>query len=86
MTDQTPEHLLSQQLATCLTAMQDCLVESRKPHEDDPYGHLRLNELDYVGRLMKASARLTLALARLRGETNQNIRVTHGRADAKDGG
>ena len=73
-----PEDLLARQLATCLAAMQDCLEKSRAPAEDD-YDSTRSDELSHVPRLMKASARLTTALARLKGETSHNIHVT--RAD-----
>ena len=82
---QTPEDLLQDQLATCLAAMQDCLAHSRAPRDNDQFGHLRRNDLDYVARLMKASARLTAALARLKGETRQNIHVTRS-VDKREGG
>jgi len=79
-TDETPEQLLNDQLATCLAAMQDCLAHARTGREDDRHGHLRRHDIDYVGKLMKASARLTEALARLKGETRHNIHVS------RDGG
>jgi hypothetical protein len=78
MTDKTPEQLLNDQLATCLAAMQDCLAHSRETRTDDDYGHLRRHDLRYVAKLMKASALLTQSLARLKGETRQNIHVTRG--------
>jgi hypothetical protein len=71
-TDQT----LNSQLAACLAAMEDCLAQSQRPRTDDPHGQQRRAELAYVAKLMKASARLTEALAKLKGETSQNIRVT----------
>jgi hypothetical protein len=43
--------------------------------DDDKYGHARHNDLDYVAKLMKASARLTAAMAQLRGERRQTIHV-----------
>ncbi|HEY0267511.1 MAG TPA: hypothetical protein VGC16_12220 [Rhizomicrobium sp.] len=76
MTDKTPEQLLNDQLATCLAAMQDCLAHSREARSDDEYGHLRRNDLAYVAKLMKASARLTQSLARLKGDTRHSIHVT----------
>ena len=71
----TPERLIHDQLASCLAAMQDCLAHSRKDKDDDKYGHLRRNDVAYVAKLMKASARLTEALAKLKGESFQTIRV-----------
>ena len=72
------EDLLQGQLAACLAATQDCLDRSRQPSADDPYGHMRRNDIAYVAKLMKASARLTEALAKLRGESRQTIHVTRG--------
>jgi hypothetical protein len=73
----TPEHLLQNQLAACLDAMQDCLAHSRAEKANDPYGHQRHADLDYVAKLMKASARLSTALARLNGDNRLAIHVTH---------
>ncbi len=81
MTKQSPEQLLQDQLAACLAATQDCLAHSRAAHADDPYGHQRRHDLAYVPKLMKASARLTEALARLRGETRHNVHVTRDRRE-----
>ena len=78
--EKTPEDLLREQLAACLAATQDCLVHSRAPHPDDERGHLRHSELLYVAKLMKASARLTTALARLKGQTRHDIHVLRGDA------
>jgi len=75
----TPETLLNDQLAACLAAMQDCLAHARDPR-DDPHGHLRRHDIAYVAKLMKASARLTEALAKLKGETRQDIYVLRGDA------
>jgi hypothetical protein len=72
MTARTVEELLQAQLAACLAATEDCLAHSRLPDNDDD---LRGNELDNIARLMKASARLTAALAGLRGERRQTIHV-----------
>ena len=74
--DSHPEQLLQDQLATCLAAMQDCLAHSRAPKNDDPYGSARRHDVAYVAKLMKASARLTESLARLRGQTRHAIHVT----------
>jgi hypothetical protein len=80
----TPDELLNDQLATCLAAMQDCLAQSRQPRADDKYGHMRRNDVAYLAKLMKASARLTASLARLKGNTSHNIHVTHGDAGPGD--
>jgi hypothetical protein len=77
----TPEELLSDQLATCLAAMQDCLDHSRERHPDDKFGHLRRHDLAYVAKLMKSSALLTAALGRLKGETSHNIHVTRDKGE-----
>jgi bacterioferritin (cytochrome b1) len=72
----TVETLLNDQLAACLMAMQDCLAHSRKDNDDDDYGHLRREDVAHMAKLMKASARLTEALAKLKGESRMNIHVT----------
>jgi hypothetical protein len=79
-----PEQLLNEQIATCLAAMQDCLAHSRADNAGDTYGHQRHNELAYVAKLMKASARLTESLARLNGQTSHNIHVSRS-ADKGEG-
>jgi hypothetical protein len=75
MTARTVEDLLRQQLAVCVAATEDCLAQTRLPIEDDTYGYKRGNALAYIARLMKASARLTDAMAGLRGERRQTIHV-----------
>lgn len=78
MKTRSVEDLLQDQLAACLAATQDCLDRSRQTSADDPYGHIRRHDVAYVAKLMKASARLTEALAKLRGESRQTIHVTRG--------
>ncbi len=51
-----PKHCSTTSLPRCLAATQDCLARSRAPYEDDGEGHLRRTDLDYVAKLMKASA------------------------------
>jgi hypothetical protein len=75
MKTKTVEDLLQDQIAACVGATEDCLAQSRLPRDDDQYGELRQSELDYVAKLLKASARLTEALAQLRGERSQTIHV-----------
>ena len=79
----TVETLLNDQLAACLAAMQDCLAHSRSAR-DDEYGHLRQEDVATMAKLMKASARLTESLAKLKGQTSMNIRVTRSMVDKGD--
>jgi len=86
MEKDAPEDVLNRQLATCLAAMQDCLENSRAPRRpDDTYDRVRTRNLDQVATLMKASAELTLALAKLKGETSHNIHVTRAGLVKSDG-
>jgi hypothetical protein len=78
-----PEDLLTDQLATCLAAMQDCLTHSREARTNDEYGHLRRNDLRYVAKLMKASALLTGSLARLKGDSRLHVHVTRDSGQAR---
>ncbi len=71
----SPETLIGSQLAACLAAMQDCLEHSRAESGNDAHGHLRRNDVAYVAKLMKASARLTEALAKLKGQSQVTIHV-----------
>jgi len=86
--EKTPEQLLNDQLAACLAATQDCLAHSRAEKPGDTYGHQRHADLAYVAKLMKASARLTESLARLKGQTSHNIHVSRSvdRKEADKGG
>jgi hypothetical protein len=80
----TPEQLLNDHLATCVEAMRDCLAHSREPRDDDDYGNLRRNDIAYLAKLMKASARLASSLAQLKGETRHSIHV-HRDVDKAEG-
>ena len=84
MKAQTVEDLLQNQLAACVAATEDCVAHSRKPPADVRDSGDRLNELEYVAKLLKASARLTTALAQLRGERRQTIHV-HRSVDKGEG-
>ena len=75
MTARTVEDLLETQLAACLAATEDCLAQSRLPVDNEDDDFRRGGELNYITRLMKASARLTEAMAGLRGERRQTIHV-----------
>ena len=74
------ETLLNDQLSACLEAMQDCLAHSRTAQPDDECGNDRREDVTTMAKLMKASARLTEALAKLNGESRHTIHVT------RDGG
>jgi hypothetical protein len=78
MQAQTVEDLLQNQIAACLAATEDCLAQSRRRRADDTYGHQRRNDVAYLAKLMKASARLIEAMAQLRGNTRHSIHVTRG--------
>jgi hypothetical protein len=71
----TPETLIASQMAACLAAMQDCLAHARTENDHDSHGHLRRNDVACFAKLMKASARLTDALAKLRGQSRIDIHV-----------
>jgi hypothetical protein len=71
----TPETLITGQMAACLAAMQDCLAHARAENANDSHGHLRRNDVACFARLMKASARLTEALAKLNGQSRIDIHV-----------
>jgi len=69
------ETLLTEQIARCAEALKDCLAEA-VPRPGDEEGWRRDAELVNAAKLLKASARLAEALARLRGETRHSIHVT----------
>jgi hypothetical protein len=80
----TPETLIASQMAACLAAMQDCLAHSRADNGNDSHGHLRRNDVAYFAKLMKASALLTEALARLKGQSRIDIHVRRSEAPPLD--
>jgi hypothetical protein len=84
MSHKTPDGLITDQLATCLAAMQDCLAHSRAENANDSHGHLRRNDVAYFAKLMKASARLTEALSKLRGQSRIDIHVQRSEVSSLD--
>jgi hypothetical protein len=78
----TPEILIGGQLTACLAAMQDCLDHARGQNDRDTHGHLRRDDLACFAGLMKASARLTEALAKLRGQSRIDIHVQRSQVPA----
>jgi hypothetical protein len=86
MKTKTVEDLLNDQLAACVAATEDCLAHSRLPQDGDKFGHGRRNDVEFVAKLLKASARLTEALGALRGERHQTIRVQRETVGKEGGG
>jgi hypothetical protein len=70
---------LEAQLSETLKGLADCFAVSQKvdPIRDE-YGHRRAREIENAVSLLKASAELGLAIAKIKGEHNQNINVLHG--------
>ena len=82
----TPEDVITEHLALVAGALQDCFTRAQNITDDNEYGHKRSREFSSAVTLLKASAKLGLALARIKGEFNQNIRVHRGEGEAKTGG
>ena len=70
----TSEELLQEHLAIVSGALAECVREAR-PRQDDEFGERRSGELAHAVSLLKASARLGVALAKLKGEFQHNIKV-----------
>ena len=70
----TSEELLQDHLAIVSGALAECVREAR-PRQDDEFGERRSGELAHAVSLLKASARLGVALAKLKGEFQHNIKV-----------
>lgn len=75
------EDLICEQLTRCGAALEKCLVNADKAvRRTSPY--YRKSELEAAVELVRASAQLGAALARLRGQT---IRVTREGVAKSDG-
>ena len=72
--EKTTESLLQDHLEIVSRALAQCVREA-EPNPDDEYGTHRNIELGNAVMLLKASARLGFALAKLKGEFRHNIRV-----------
>ncbi|MDE2182683.1 MAG: hypothetical protein KGJ78_06640 [Alphaproteobacteria bacterium] len=71
--------LLEAELTETLKAVADCFAQSRlSTPANDEHGHRRGREIDGAVSLLKVSAELGIAIARINGEYNQNINVLHG--------
>lgn len=80
---QAAEAAITRQLALVATALEDCFAKAQAVTGDNEYGHKRGAEFHSAVTLLKASAKLGLALARIKGEFNQNIRVERGEGEAR---
>jgi|WetSurMetagenome_2_1015567.scaffolds.fasta_scaffold285670_2 hypothetical protein len=71
--------LLEAELGETLNALSECFTLSRGfDPGGDQYGHRHAREIENAVSLLKASARLGLTIAKLKGEYNHNINVLHG--------
>lgn len=71
------ERHIDDQLAVMTEAMRECLGHAKELASlDDQYGHRRASEFGNAVSLSKSSAKLLLALAKIRGQFNHNINVT----------
>ena len=71
--------LLEAQLSQTLDALADCFAVTKTVNPvRDEYGHRRAREIENAVTLMKASADLGHAIAKIKGEYNQNINVLRG--------
>ncbi len=82
--DAGPEETLERQIALCDAALAQCLMGAQKARAED-LNTRRVAELDSAIALMAVSARLGMALARLRGESRHTIRVERGDTPSKNG-
>jgi hypothetical protein len=70
---------LEAELAVILKAVNDCFEVTKKVDlVRDEFGHRRAREIENAVTLFKVSAELGLAIAKIKGEYNQNINVLHG--------
>jgi hypothetical protein len=80
------EAAITRQLALVAGALEDCFAKAQVIPGPDEYGYKRASEFQSAVILLKASAKLGLALARIKGEFNQNIRVDHGEGGSRKRG
>lgn len=70
---------LEAELGETLKAVTDCFAFSRSiDREADEYGHRRAREITNAVELLKVSAGIGLAIAKINGDTNHNINVLRG--------
>lgn len=80
--DRSTESLLQDHLEIVTAALARCVREA-EPDPNDEYGTRRNTELSNAAALLKASARLGFALAKLKGEFRHAISVS--RSDGAGG-
>ena len=70
---------LEAELAATVQAVTDCFEVTKKvDFVRDEYGHRRAREIENAVTLLRVSGELGLAIAKIKGEHNQNINVLHG--------
>ena len=70
---------LEAELAETLKGVTDCFAVTHKiDFVRDEYGHRRAREIENAVTLLKVSAEVGLAIAKIKGEYNHNIYVLHG--------
>ena len=70
---------LEAELAVILKGVTDCFeVTNKVDFVRDEYGHRRAREIESAVTLLKVSAEVGLAIAKIKGEYNHNINVLHG--------
>ncbi|HEY0282485.1 MAG TPA: hypothetical protein VGC27_07670 [Rhizomicrobium sp.] len=70
---------LEAELAETLKGVTDCFAVTHKiDFNRDEYGHRRAREIENAVTLLKVSAEVGLAIAKIKGEYNHNINVLHG--------
>ncbi len=79
------EDVIAKQLALVAGALEDCFAKAQTITGKDEYGYKRAAEFQSAVTLLEASAKLGLALARIKGEFNQNIRVHRGESRSGQG-
>jgi hypothetical protein len=71
--------VLEAELSETLKAVADCFEVTKKVDTvRDEYGHRRAREIENAVALLKVSAELGVAIAKIKGEHNQNINVLRG--------
>lgn len=73
--DATPQAILSDQLSLCTEALRECFAGARTARSDEALRYRRASELDAAVAILKASAKVGAALAKINGEFRQNIRI-----------
>jgi hypothetical protein len=70
---------LEAELAETLDGIKECFAVTKKVNFDrDEYGHRRAREIENAVTLLRVSAEIGIAIAKIKGEYNHNINVLHG--------